>query len=56
MAAKVKRVELSLEKKIELIKASQFGKSHRDLAQSFGIGKTQVGTILKRKQAIQAGF
>ena len=43
-----KRVELTLKKKIELIKSSS-GKSQRHLAKQFGIGKTQAANILKRK-------
>ena len=46
--SKSKRVELTLARKIELIKASS-GKSLRQLADVFGVGKTQVGTIIKRK-------
>jgi hypothetical protein len=43
-----KRVELTLANKVALINASN-GKSQRQLAVEFGIGKTQVQTILKRK-------
>ena len=46
-----RRVELSLEQKVELIRACA-GKSQRQLALEFGIGKTQVQSILKRKADI----
>ena len=46
--SKSKRVQLTLARKIELIKASS-GKSLRQLADVFGVSKTQVGTIIKRK-------
>ena len=42
------RKELSLKDKVQLIRNSE-GKTHRQLAEKYGIGKTQVGTILKRK-------
>ena len=38
--SKKTRVELSLEKKVDLIKQSG-GKSHRQLAEIYGIGRTQ---------------
>ena len=43
-----KRKELTLQKKIELIRASAC-KSQRQLAKEFDIGKTQAANILKRK-------
>ena len=46
--ARSKRTELSLENNVELIKTSA-GKTHRQLAEELNIGRTQVGTILKRK-------
>ena len=46
--SKRKRSELSLAEKVEVIKNSE-GKSHRQLAEKFGIGRTQVSSILKRK-------
>ena len=48
MAQPTRRVELTHEKKVELIRASS-GQSQRQLADQFGIGKTQVLTNLKRK-------
>ena len=45
-----KRKELTLEAKIELIKASEHSSlSQRQLAAKFGISKTQVQGVLKRK-------
>lgn len=52
-----KRKELALEKKVELLKESESsGKSHRRLAEQFGIGKTQVASILKRKRELLDAF
>ena len=39
--------ELTLKEKVDLIKASN-GASQRKLVEQFSIGKTQVGSILKR--------
>ncbi|KAK4303676.1 hypothetical protein Pmani_024331 [Petrolisthes manimaculis] len=45
------RTELPLNKKIELIKrAESTNLSQRKLAEEFGIGRTQVGSILKRRR------
>ena len=52
-ASKSKRKELTLREKIELIKASnELLLSQRDLGTKFGISKTQVQGILKRKAEI----
>ena len=48
---KPKRRELNLKEKLELIEQSE-GRSHRQLADLFGIGRTQVHSILKRKAEI----
>ena len=53
-----KRTHLSIEKKAEVIK---YAKDHtgvgiRALAESFGIGKTQVSGILKNKETILAAY
>ena len=48
MMTSIKRNELNLQKKIELIKKSS-GQSQRQLAEKYNIGKTQVASILKRK-------
>ncbi|KAK3863153.1 hypothetical protein Pcinc_031030 [Petrolisthes cinctipes] len=51
MAGRQPRTELPLNKKIELIKrAESTNLSQRKLAEEFGIGRTQVGSILKRKR------
>lgn len=56
-AAKTKRKELSLGEKIELIKASnEQSLSQRDLGTKFGISKTQVQGILKRKAEIMGAY
>jgi len=48
--AKRERKILSLKEKVELIKLQKSaGRSQRDLAEQFGIGKTRVQVILKRK-------
>ena len=50
MATK-KRRELTLKDKIDLIKKSD-GKSSRQLAEIYGVGRTQVQNILKRKREL----
>ena len=55
MMTSIKRNELHLQKKIELIKNS-FGQSQRQLAEIYNIGKTQVASILKRKAEYLAAF
>lgn len=54
MAAR-KRIALSLDQKMELIKASS-GRSSRQLADQFGIGRTQVQGILKRKAELMEEY
>ncbi|XP_041067296.1 tigger transposable element-derived protein 4 [Carcharodon carcharias] len=49
------RNELSMKQKVELILQSE-GKSQRQLAELFSIGKTQVQTILKRKAEILQAY
>ena len=57
MAAVKKRVHLSLEKKIEVIKAAEKGNSSiRSLAQEFDCGQTQIAEILKKKNDILAVY
>ena len=53
--AKRKRTELSLEGKVKLIKASS-GRNQRQLADQFGIGKTQVQSILKCKAELLEAY
>ena len=47
------RTELTLQRKIEVIKGSDTGKSQRQLAYEFDVGKTQVQVILKRNSELQ---
>ena len=52
-----KRVHLSLERKMEVIKFTKRnpGKGVRDIAEAIGnIGKTQVAAILKQKESVLA--
>ena len=51
-AAKRQRIELSLEKRISLINASErFPKpTLKSLSEEFGIGKSTVSDILKKKE------
>ncbi len=51
--SKTPRIELSLQKKIELIKSK---KSCRNLAADFNISKWQVQRILKRKSEFIAAY
>lgn len=53
--SKRKRVELSLSEKIDIIKNSD-GRSCRQLADQYGIGRTQVSTILRRKDELMNAF
>ncbi|XP_046558768.1 uncharacterized protein LOC124267816 [Haliotis rubra] len=46
-----RRIELTLQEKVDLIHHSK-GKSQRALAEIFGVGKSQVNLILKRKREI----
>jgi len=52
-----RRVELTLEKKIQVIKAAGPGVSQRALAEQFGVGKTQKKVLLSevhmKKSAVQ---
>ena len=53
MATTKKRVDLTLQQKVEVIQASeQPGSSQRTLAEKFGVGKTQIQTILKNKREL----
>ena len=56
MASNKKRMYLSLEKKVEVIKHTEKnpGCSLRSLEAIFGCGKTQVGKILKNRESILA--
>ena len=45
---------LTLEQKLEVIKKLDKGQSARSLAKEYGVGKTQVGNISKRKADILA--
>ena len=48
---------MSIEKKVEVIKAKDHTRvGVRALAESFGIGKTQVSEILKNKETILAAY
>ena len=56
--SKRRRVELTLQDKINLIKESEsFPKSsQKSLSEKFGVGKTTVSDILKRKSKYLANF
>ena len=57
MATKQKCKELSLKEKVSVIRAHEEpGSSQRKLAAQFGIGKTQVQCILKRKAEYMAAY
>ena len=58
MATAKKRVHLSIDKKVEVIKyaADHRGVGVRAIADHFQIGKTQVSDILKNKDSIQMSF
>ncbi len=50
--APMKRVELCISDKVKVIEAASTGRSQRQLAKQFGISKTQVQCLLKRKEEI----
>jgi hypothetical protein len=53
MTASKKRVDLTLQQKVEVIRASeQPGSSQRTLAEKFKVGKTQIQVISKRKREL----
>ena len=57
MTENMRRNITSFKQKIEIIEAHEkFGKSCRQLAEEFHIGKTQVANILKRKHEIRAAY
>ena len=44
---------MTLQQKVEVVQASeQPGSSQRTLAEKFGVGKTQIQTILKKKREL----
>ncbi|CAH1241537.1 TIGD4 [Branchiostoma lanceolatum] len=48
--AKGERTALTLLQKIEVIRRAESGKSSRQLAADFGVGRTQIQNIIKRKR------
>ena len=49
---KQSRTTLSLQEKVKVIESFLDGKSHRQIALMYGIGKTQVSVIIKRREEI----
>ena len=56
MASSQKRVHLSLEAKVKVIKKGDSKATVRSLAEMFGCGKTQVSDILKNKEEILCAY
>ena len=52
MATTKKRVNLILQQKVEVIQAKQPGSSQQTLAEKFGVRKTQIQMILKKKREL----
>lgn len=52
MATTKKRVDLTLQQKVEVIQAKQPGSSQQTLAEKFGVRKTQIQMILKKKREL----
>ncbi|XP_071455458.1 tigger transposable element-derived protein 6-like [Hetaerina americana] len=52
MSCKTYRGSLSLEMRVRVIKESEKGISHRNLASKFGCGKTQIASILQHKDEL----
>ena len=47
------RIHLTLKDKIKVLKQFKVGKSSRNIAKEFGVGKTQILNILKNKEEIE---
>lgn len=56
MSAKRKRIDLTLEEKMNLINDYDKLKSHRKCSEKYGIGKSTVGDILKQRCHIEKLF
>ncbi|GFR84193.1 transposase [Elysia marginata] len=56
MASSKQKNALTLEQRLDVIKMAAQGKSQRQIADHFGVGKTQVQKTLKQKAEIQAEF
>ena len=52
MSTNKKRKVLTLEQKVKVIKLNEKGDSHRVIVESFEVGKTQIGSIVKNKDEI----
>lgn len=52
MSSKVKRKCMTLEERVKCLKLLESGKSSRVVANEFGVGRTQVQNVLKRKREI----
>lgn len=51
-----KRKSLTLQQKIDVIRQSESGKSSRNLADIFGVGRTQIQCIVKNKEEFKKDF
>lgn len=52
-----KRKDLTLLEKVEALNIiSQGGKSHRDVAQMFGVGRSQISSLVKRRNEVFASI
>ena len=51
-----KRKALTLSERVDVIKEGEKGQSSRELAAKFGVGRTQIQCILKRKAEVMAEY
>ena len=51
-----KRKALTLSERVDVIKEGEKGQSSRELAAKFGVGRTQIQCILKRKAKVMAEY
>ena len=54
--ASQKRIALSLEERVQVIKSLERGESSRSIAERLGVGRTQIQTKIKRNADVLSEF
>ena len=54
--SKPTRKVLTIEQRVKVLELADTGKSCRSIAEDFGVGKTQIQTIVKRKAEVLEEF